>query len=72
MYRTRWNATVNEANPVRGRLNRSWMCRCSHAQEPGRHHAQHRHALFQRLARPLGEPLFLTVPAMGERYYSFA
>jgi len=22
MYRTRWNATVNEANPVRGKLNR--------------------------------------------------
>lgn len=73
MYRTRWNATVNEKNPVRNRLNRFL-----HVPILATHRARavttpNADTLYSSAWLDLSiEPVFLTVPDMGERYYSFA
>lgn len=73
MYRTRWQATVNEANPLRQRLNRF------------RHIAQLADHRMRAVTTPNNdtfyssawldlslEPMFLTVPPVGHLYYSYA
>jgi hypothetical protein len=73
MYRTRWNATVNERNPVRQRLNRFL-----HVPNLATHRARavttpNTDTLYSTAWLDLSvEPLFLSVPDMGGRYYSFA
>ncbi len=73
MYRTRWNATVNERNPVRQRLNRFL-----HVPNLATHRARavttpNTDTLYSSAWLDLSvEPVFLTVPDMGGRYYSFA
>lgn len=73
MYRTRWNATVNERNPVRQRLNRFL-----HVPNLATHRARavttpNTDTLYSSAWLDLSvEPLFLSVPDMGGRYYSFA
>ena len=73
MYRTRWQATVNDANPFRQRLNRF------------RHIATLADARARAVTTPNNdtlyssawldlsmEPLFLTVPPVGNLYYNYA
>ncbi len=73
MYRTRWNATANENNPIRQTLNRF-----IHARQLATHRARavttpNTDTLYSSAWLDLSvEPLFLSVPDMGERYYSFA
>jgi hypothetical protein len=73
MYRTRWNATVNEKNPVRQKLNRFL-----HVPNVATHRARavttpNTDTLYSSAWLDLSlEPVFLTVPDMGGRYYSFA
>jgi hypothetical protein len=73
MYRTRWNATVNEANPVRGRLNRFQHVPVLATHKSRAVTTPNTDTLYSSVWLDLSlEPLFLTVPPMGERYYSFA
>src|SRR5262249_25027801 len=73
MYRTRWNATVNEANPVRGKLNRFQHVPVLATHKSRAVTTPNTDTLYSSAWLDLSlEPLFLTVPAMGERYYSFA
>lgn len=73
MYRTRWQATVNEANPQRQRLNRF-----RHLPELADHHARtvttpNHDMLYSSAWLDLSaEPLFLTAPPVGDLYYSYA
>ena len=73
MYRTRWQATVNEANPQRQRLNRF-----RHLPELADHRARavttpNPDTLYSSAWLDLSlEPLFLTVPPVGDLYYSYA
>ena len=73
MYRTRWNATVHERNPVRQRLNRFL-----HVPNLATHRARavttpNTDTLYSSAWLDLSaEPIFLSVPDMGGRYYSFA
>jgi hypothetical protein len=73
MYRTRWNATVNERNPVRQKLNRFL-----HVPNLATHRARavttpNTDTLYSTAWLDLSvEPIFLTVPDIGGRYYSFA
>jgi hypothetical protein len=73
MYRMRWQATVNEANPLRQRLNRF------------RHIAQLADHRSRTVTTPNNdtfyssawldlthEPMFLTVPPVGDLYYCYA
>jgi hypothetical protein len=73
MYRTRWNAMVNEANPVRGKLNRFLHVPVLATHKSRAVTTPNTDTLYSSAWLDLSlEPLFLTVPAMGERYYSFA
>jgi hypothetical protein len=73
MYRTRWQATVNEANPQRQRLNRF-----RHLPGLADHRARavttpNPDTLYSSAWLDLSvEPLFLTVPPVGDLYYSYA
>ena len=73
MYRTRWRATVDEANPQRQRLNRF-----RHLPELADHRARlvttpNHDTLYSSAWLDLSlEPLFLTVPTVGDLYYSYA
>jgi len=73
MYRTRWRATVDEANPQRQRLNRF-----RHLPELADHRARsvttpNHDTLYSSAWLDLSlEPLFLTVPPIGDLYYSYA
>lgn len=73
MYRTRWNATVNDKNPVRTKLNRFL-----HAPVLATHRSRavttpNADTLYSSAWLDLSvEPVFLTVPDMDDRYYSFA
>lgn len=73
MYRTRWQATVDDTNPLRQRLNRF------------RHIATLADARARAVTTPNNdtlyssawldlsmEPLFLTVPPVGDLYHSYA
>jgi len=73
MYRTRWNALVNDANPVRGRLNRFQHVPVLATHKSRAVTTPNTDTLYSSAWLDLSlEPLFLTVPPMGERYYSFA
>ena len=73
MYRTRWRATVDESNPLRQRLNRF-----RHLQTLADHTVRtvttpNADTLYSTAWLDLGaEPLFLTVPPVGDLYYSYA
>jgi hypothetical protein len=73
MYRTRWNATVNEANPVRGKLNRFLHVPVLATPRSRAVTTPNTDTLYSSAWLDLSlEPIFLTVPDMGGRYYSFA
>ena len=73
MYRTRWQATVSEANPQRQKLNRF-----RHLPDLADHRARavttpNPDTLYSSAWLDLSiEPLFLTVPPVGDLYYSYA
>lgn len=73
MYRTRWQATVNEANPLRQRLNRF-----RHIAQLADHRARtvttpNNDTFYSSAWLDLSiEPMFLTVPPVGDLYYSYA
>ncbi|HLM13502.1 MAG TPA: DUF1254 domain-containing protein, partial [Reyranella sp.] len=73
MYRTRWQATVNEANPLRQRLNRF-----RHIAQLADHRARavttpNNDTFYSSAWLDLAiEPMFLTVPPVGDLYYSYA
>jgi hypothetical protein len=73
MYRTRWNATVREDNRFRQKLNRFF-----HVPVLADHRSRavttpNNDTLYSSAWLDLSAaPVFLTVPEMGGRYYSFA
>ena len=73
MYRTRWQATVNEANPLRQRLNRF-----RHIAQLADHRTRavttpNNDTFYSSAWLDLGiEPMFLTVPPVGNLYSSYA
>ncbi|WP_421997044.1 DUF1254 domain-containing protein [Reyranella sp.] len=73
MYRTRWQATVDEANPLRQRLNRF-----RHVGTLADHRSRavttpNNDTLYSWAWLDLSiEPMFLTVPPVGDLYYSYA
>lgn len=73
MYRTRWQATVNEANPLRQRLNRF-----RHVAQLADHRSRavptpNNDTFYSSAWLDLAtEPVFLTVPPVGDLYYSYA
>jgi hypothetical protein len=73
MYRTRWNATVNEKNPARNKLNRFLHVPTLATYRSRAVTTPNADALCSSAWLDLSvEPVFLTVPDMGGRYYSFA
>jgi len=73
MYRVRWNATLSDANRFRQRLNRFF-----HVPVLANEHSRavttpNNDTLYSSAWLELsGGPLFLTVPPMGQHYYSYA
>jgi hypothetical protein len=73
MYRVRWQSIANDKNFLRQKLNTFF-----HIPVLGTHKSRlvttpNNDTLYSAAWLELsGDPLFLTVPAMGERYYSFA
>ena len=73
MYRTRWQATVDEANPLRQRLNRF-----RHVAQLADHRSRsvttpNNDTFYSSAWLDLSiEPVFLTVPPVGHLYYSYA
>lgn len=73
MYRVRWQATVNEANPLRQRLNRF-----RHIAQLADHRARtvttpNNDTFYSSAWLDLSiDPMFLTVPPVGHLYYSYA
>ena len=73
MYRTRWNATVNEKNPARQKLNRILHVPTLATYRSRAVTTPNADTLYSSAWLDLSvEPVFLTVPDMGGRYYSFA
>jgi hypothetical protein len=73
MYRTRWNAVANEKNPIRQKLNRFFHVPILATNRSRAVTTPNNDTLYSSAWLDLSvEPLFLTVPEMGERYYSFA
>lgn len=73
MYRTRWQATVNEANPLRQRLNRFFHVPLLADHRRRQVTTPNNDTLYSTAWLDLSvEPLFLTVPPMGQLYYSYA
>ncbi|MGD9882253.1 MAG: DUF1254 domain-containing protein [Reyranella sp.] len=72
MYRTRWRSTVDESNPLRQRLNRFL-----HVPVLADHRSRlvttpNNDTLYSSAWLDLStEPLFLTVPPVGDHYYSY-
>ena len=73
MYRTRWQATVNEANPQRQKFNRF-----RHLAQLADHRSRavttpNNDTFYSSAWLDLSlEPMFLTVPPVGDLYYSYA
>jgi hypothetical protein len=73
MYRTRWNATVNEKNRARQKLNRVLHVPALATYRSRAVTTPNVDTLYSTAWLDLSvEPVFLTVPDMGGRYYSFA
>jgi hypothetical protein len=73
MYRTRWNATANDKNPLRQKLNRFFHVPVLATSRSRFVTTPNNDTLYSTAWLELsGEPVFLSVPEMGERYYSFA
>lgn len=73
MYRARWRATVDEANPQRQRLNRLRNIQTLADPEAGIVAMPDPDALYASAWLDLAlEPLFLTVPPIGDLHYSYA
>lgn len=73
MYRTRWQATVNEANPFRQKLNRFFHVPVLADDRSRMVTTPNNDTLYSSAWLDLSvEPLFLVVPPMGELYYSYA
>jgi hypothetical protein len=73
MYRTRWQATVNETNPFRQKLNRFRHVPALADHRARRVTTPNNDTLYSSAWLDLSvEPLFLTVPPMGDLYYSYA
>ena len=73
MYRTRWRSTADEANPLRQKLNR-FVHVPTLADHRSRLLTTHNNdTLYSSAWLDLSlEPLFLTVPPVGDHYYSYA
>ena len=73
MYRTRWQATVNDANPFRQRLNRFRHVPTLADARARAVTTPNNDTLYSSAWLDLSqEPLFLTVPPVGDLYYSYA
>lgn len=73
MYRTRWNAIAREDNRFRQKLNRFFHVPVLATHASRAVTTPNNDTLYSSTWLDLsGEPLFLTVPDMSERYYSFA
>ena len=73
MYRTRWNATVNDKNPARQKLNHILHVPTLATYRSRAVTTPNADTLYSSAWLDLSvEPVFLTVPDMGGRYYSFA
>ena len=73
MYRTRWNATVNEKNRARSKLNRFLHVPALATPRSRAVTTPNADTLYSSAWLDLSvEPVFLTVPDMGGRSYSFA
>ena len=73
MYRARWRATVDETNPQRQRLNRFRNVQSLADPEAGVVAAQDANTLYSSAWLDLAlEPLFLTVPPIGDLDCSYA
>jgi hypothetical protein len=73
MYRTRWNATVNEKNRARQKLNHFLHVPMLATPRSRAVTTPNVDTLYSTAWLDLSvEPVFLTVPDMGGRYYSFA
>lgn len=73
MYRTRWNATVNDKNPARNKLNRFLHLPTLATYRSRAVTTPNADTLYSSAWLDLSaEPVFLAVPDMGGRYYSFA
>lgn len=73
MYRTRWRATVDDANPLRQRLNRFRHIPTLADARARAVTAPNNDTLYSSAWLDLSmEPLFLTVPPVGDLYYSYA
>ncbi|MBV8393661.1 MAG: DUF1254 domain-containing protein, partial [Alphaproteobacteria bacterium] len=73
MYRTRWQATADDKNPLRQKLNRFFHVPVLATPNSRRVTTPNVDTLYSSAWLDLSaEPLFLTVPEMDKRYYSFA
>lgn len=73
MYRARWRATVDESNPQRQRLNRFRHVPTLADARTRNVTMPNADTLFSSAWLDLSlEPMFLTVPPVGELYYSYA
>ncbi len=73
MYRTRWQATVNDANPFRQKLNRFFHVPVLAGPKSRLVTTPNNDTLYSTAWLDLSvEPLFLTVPPIGDLYYSYA
>lgn len=73
MYRTRWNAVANDKNPIRQTLNRFLHVPVLATSKSRFVTTPNTDTLYSSAWLDLkAEPLFLSLPDMGERYYSFA
>lgn len=73
MYRARWRATVDEQNPQRQRLNRFRHVPTLADARTREMTAPNADTLYSSAWLDLSlEPLFLTVPPVGDLYYSYA
>jgi hypothetical protein len=73
MYRTRWQATVNDANPFRQSLNRFRHVPTLAGPRSRAVTTPNSDTLYSSAWLDLSQrPLFLTVPPVGDFYYSYA